>query len=44
MGEKEKENQKQIKQEQQSTACEPKQETKAGDDSEKEEDEIATEV
>ena len=44
MGEKEKENQKEIKKEQPSATCEPKQETREGDDSGKEEDEVATEV
>ena len=44
MGEKEKENQKETKKEQPSAICEPKQEIEAGDDSEKEEDEVATEV
>ena len=44
MGEKEKENQKQIKQEQPSATSEPKQEIKEDSDSGKEEDEVATEV
>ena len=44
MGEKEKENQKEIKKEQPSATCEPRQEIEGGDDSGKEEDEVATEV